>query len=296
MVRRLREPEEPVSVVLDTDTFNEIDDQFALAYAVLAKNIDLHAVYAAPFHNINSSGPEDGMRKSYDEILRILGMLDDLGVPVPETVLEGSRKYLPGADIPVDSPAADDIIRRGMSGDYEPLYVAAIGAPTNVASALLKEPRLRDRIVIVWLGGQPLYWHTAREFNLQQDLHASRILFDSGAPLFQIPCTNAAEHLRTTVWELEHHMKGRNSLGDYLCRIFGEHAEKNGRLSKVIWDIAVIAWFENSSWIPSHFEASPILTESITWSRDPSRHPVRIAHGVDRDAVFRDLFRYITGI
>ena len=296
LVRRLREPEGAVSVVLDTDTYNEIDDQFALAYGVLAKNINLDAVYAAPFHNTRSDGPDDGMRKSYDEILRILGMLDNLGVLVPETVLEGSKRYLPEEELPEDSPAAEDMIERGMSGRYEPLYVAAIGAPTNVASALLMEPRLRERIVIVWLGGQPPYWHTAEEFNLRQDLHASRVLFDSGVPLLQIPCANAAEHLRTTVWELEHYLKGKNPLGDYLCRIFGDHAERGGLLSKVIWDIAVIAWFENASWIPSHFEASPILTDSITWSRDPSRHPVRIAHGVDRDAVFRDLFRYITGI
>ncbi len=54
-----------IDVVLDTDTYNEVDDQFALIYAVLSNEINLIAIYATPFHNERSSGPEDGMLKSY---------------------------------------------------------------------------------------------------------------------------------------------------------------------------------------------------------------------------------------
>jgi len=39
-------------VVLDTDTYNEVDDQFALAHLLLAPElVRLEAVYAAPFFN-----------------------------------------------------------------------------------------------------------------------------------------------------------------------------------------------------------------------------------------------------
>jgi len=63
--------------VLDTDTYNEIDDQFALVQAMLSPDrIALEAIYAAPFHNKRSSGPGDGMDKSYDEILRLLDRMD----------------------------------------------------------------------------------------------------------------------------------------------------------------------------------------------------------------------------
>lgn len=48
--------------VLDTDTYNEIDDQFALVQAVLSpQRIKLEAIYAAPFFNNRSSGPGEGM-------------------------------------------------------------------------------------------------------------------------------------------------------------------------------------------------------------------------------------------
>lgn len=64
-LQRLNRPEGPVDVVLDTDTYNEIDDQYALAYLIKSEEkLHLKAVYAAPFHNEKSSGPEDGMEKA----------------------------------------------------------------------------------------------------------------------------------------------------------------------------------------------------------------------------------------
>ena len=295
LVKRLEPPKGEVTVVLDTDTYNEIDDQFALAYAVLAPDIRLEAVYAAPFHNRRSEGPEDGMRRSYREILNILDMLGGSSVMMPETVLEGSRRFIEPDQEPIPSPAAEDLVSRALSGAADPLYVAAIGAPTNVASALLMEPRIREHIVVVWLGGQPPYWRTAEEFNLKQDIASSRILFDSGVPLVLIPCCNVAEHLRTTVYELEHFLKGRNSLCDYLVRITAEHIAAASSLSKVIWDISAVAWLRNPDWISSHLAPGPVLTRDLTWSFDPHRHPIRLTDGVNRDAVFRDLFGLLTG-
>ena len=61
-LKQLEPPTGTIRMVLDTDTFNEVDDQFALAYTVLSKEkLKLEAVYAAPFHNSRSKGPGDGM-------------------------------------------------------------------------------------------------------------------------------------------------------------------------------------------------------------------------------------------
>ena len=76
-ITRLVPPEEKVRMVLDTDTYNEIDDQFAVVYALLSGGkMNVEALYAAPFSNSKSDGPGDGMEKSYDEILRLLERLD----------------------------------------------------------------------------------------------------------------------------------------------------------------------------------------------------------------------------
>ena len=45
-LKQLELPEGKVRIVLDTDTYNEVDDQFALSYAYLSKEkIQLDAVY-----------------------------------------------------------------------------------------------------------------------------------------------------------------------------------------------------------------------------------------------------------
>ena len=64
-VKMLRCPAEAADMVLDTDAYNEIDDQFAIAYALSAGKLSVKALYAAPFLKQKSSGPAEGMQKSY---------------------------------------------------------------------------------------------------------------------------------------------------------------------------------------------------------------------------------------
>ena len=76
-LERLQPPKGKVKMVIDTDTYNEIDDQFALVYALLSpEQLSVEALYAAPFFNRRASSPGDGMEKSYDEILRLLERLE----------------------------------------------------------------------------------------------------------------------------------------------------------------------------------------------------------------------------
>lgn len=288
-IQRLAPPTGRVSLVLDTDTANEIDDQFAVAYALLASDrLDVEALYAAPFSIAGSVGPEEGMERSYEEIVRVL---DRMGRSPEGFVLKGSRGYLPAADEPVRSPAAEDLVQRALAPREGPLYVLAIGAITNVASALLLAPEMIERVVVVWLGGQPHSWHTAIEFNLYQDMHAARVVLDSGVPFMHIPCKNVSEHLTTTRAELEAHIAGRNPLCDYLYGIFCDHSDDHFAWAKVLWDISAVAWLLDASWVPSVLTHSPLLTEMGTWSHDRSRHLIREAVHCNRNAIFRDLFR-----
>ncbi|MEM9753241.1 MAG: nucleoside hydrolase [Planctomycetota bacterium] len=299
----------PVDAVLDTDTYNEIDDQFALAYMLLSpERIRLQAVYAAPFHNPRSAGPGDGMAKSYDEILRVFERMErDDGEAMAR---RGSEAWMDDAG-PVKSPAADDLIDRAMARDPQgpPLYVVAIGAPTNVSSALSSTPEIAERIVVVWLGGQPrLHPHT-QEFNLIQDRTASSVLLDCGVPLVRVPCVNVAEKLRTTVPELSHHLAANNGLCDFLVERFTEYEKYEtqsdtwksrqfpGRplaYAKEIWDVAPVAWLIDPAWCPSVTVSSPRLTATADgtpfWSLDAGRPLIRECRDVHRDVVFGDLF------
>lgn len=292
--QRLEAPKSKVQAVLDTDTYNEIDDQFAVAYALRSSDrMAIEAVYAAPYLNDRSTSAGDGMRKSYDEILRILARLKQTD---KNFAYRGSDVFMPSASKPVESPAAKDLIGKAMQQRNAPLYVITIGAPTNVSSALLMEPEIKDRIVVVWLGGQPFDWHTASEFNLKQDIHASRILYDSGVALVNIPATNVSEHLRTTVPEMERFLKGKSPIADYLYSEFVKYTQQHSpasafAYSKVIWDISAVAWLIEPKWVPSRVVASPGLTDDLKYQKRTGKHPVRVAIHADRDRIFNDLFR-----
>ena len=285
----LEPPTGPVHMVLDTDTYNEIDDQFALAYALLSpERITVDAIYAAPYHNDRSEGPADGMEKSYDEILRLL---ERLHRPSDGFVFKGSTSWMTSPTTPIASAVVDDLIVRARQQSDGPLYVGAIGAITNIASAILTAPDILEKIVVVWLGGQPANWHHTREFNLSQDLHASRVLFDSGVALVRVPCINVAEHIKTTQVELDRFMRGRSPLGDYLYDTYSGYFDDHYAISKEIWDLGPVAWLVNPGWTDSVLLPSPILTMENTWSHDPHRHLGRELIGVRRDPIFADLFR-----
>lgn len=285
---RLEPPRQKVRMVLDTDTYNEIDDQFAVVYSLLSPDrLQVDAIYAAPFANDITSDPAEGMEMSYAEILRLLGRL---GVSADGFVYRGSTGYLPDWEHPLQSEAALDLVQKAMTSQDGPLYVVAIGAITNVASAILIEPEIISRIVVVWLGGQPLYWPSAWHFNLGQDLHASRLVFECGVPIVHVPCDGVTSHLTTSVAEMAQHVLGQGAIGDYLFAIFRDYVERHGVLSKEIWDISTLAYLINPDWVPSEVVHSPILTEQMTWSFDHTRHFIRQATAVRRDSIFRDLF------
>ena len=289
-ISRLEPPTGKVQMVLDTDTYNEVDDQFAVVQALLSpEKLDVLALYAAPFFNDRSTGPADGMEKSYQEILRLLERLD---VPSEGFVFRGSDRYLPDWDHPVESDAARDLIAKAMTRGVadDPLYVVAIGAITNVASAILLEPEIIRRIVVVWLGGNAFHWPNTKEFNLWQDPQAARVIFDSGVPVVQLPCMGVVSHLHTTVAEIERYVAGQGAIGDYLAETVKSYHADHFAWSKVIWDIAAISYLLDESWTPSHLVHSPIVTDQGTWSFDDSRHFIRSVYHVHRDPIFRDVF------
>jgi inosine-uridine nucleoside N-ribohydrolase len=176
------------------------------------------------------------------------------------------------------------------SSSDNPLYVVPIGCITNIASAILIEPKIIEKIVVVWLGGNSLYWPHQWEFNLQQDVLAAQVVFNSGVPFVTLPCQNVVSHLHTTIPELKHYLEGKNDLSDYLYKIVLEYSGGQEAWSKVIWDVSAIAWLINPAWVATDLVHSPILTDQKTFSVDHSRHFIRMATSLNRDAIFRDLF------
>ncbi|MBR4235022.1 MAG: nucleoside hydrolase [Clostridia bacterium] len=300
VLSRLQPVSGRVDAVLDTDTYNEIDDQFALSLMLACpERINLVGIYAAPFLNPRSASPEDGMLKSYAEILKLL---DISGHGDMKTLAyQGSRSYLPDERTPVDSPAARQLVRAALAHTPEnPLYVVAIGAITNVASALLMRPEIAGSTVIVWLGGHALHWPDTREFNMAQDVAAARVVLKSGAAVVMLPCFGCVSEFRISEPELKFWFKGKNSLADYLADGAIEEANSYapGRpWSRVIWDVCAAAYLINDDdrFMNSRIIKMPLPGYDFKYSETEfAPVPVRYVWYIHRDRLMEELIKRIT--
>ena len=331
-----------IHLIIDSDAKNSVDDQFAIAWAARSKErFSLDAVYAAPFSfecyrqfdekRLASqglfkparipAGPAVGMQQSYEEIKKLFELM---GEPWEGKVFRGSETYLPAYGVPVESAAAENLIRRVKSSN-DTTYIAAIGAATNIASAILMDPSIMDKIAVVWLGGNALGYGQGIEFNLIQDVYAAQTLFDSGVPLVWIPCLNVASLLSVSGPELLERLAGTTRIGDYLAKtvlntfqdplreitfmdldrgssLLGNCDEDESYLkkfpthsmawSKVVWDIAAIAFLKNPNWTPSMRIPSPVLRRDFKWEASPDRrHHIRAVTHCYRNTILGDLFQ-----
>lgn len=329
---KLTVPPEKIRLVIDSDAKNEIDDQFAISWALRSpERFSVEAVYAVPFshtvfqHNIGNldydiiERPEVGMEQSYAEIKKLYRLL---GLNPEGKVFRGAERYLPATGEPVDSEAVRDLIARAMCSE-ETLYVAAIGAATNIASALMIEPQLKEKIVVIWLGGQPLYFNHGYEFNLGQDIRAAQYLFACGVPLIWVPCMNVASLLSFSDDEARCKLNGKSAIGTYLTDIilgqfsdldkarnrakyhrclqlrgredrdeeyFAQFPSNHVAWSRTVWDVATIACLKNPGWTQSTLIPSPILRDDCTWDTTQSHgHAIRVVNYCQRDLIFGDL-------
>lgn len=299
ILKRLEKPKGKVDVILDTDAYNEIDDQFALAYIIKSEEkLNLKAVYAAPFFNHHSESAEDGMERSYHEIFHVYDLMNE--TRFHDVTFRGAKTFLKSETEPVRSPAVDDLIERAMQYTEEnPLYVIGIAAATNIASALLIKPEIKDKIVILWLGGLSYDWHDNKSFNSGQDVAAARILMDSGVPLVQFPGKGVIDHFTTSGPEMEFWLKGKNKFCDYMIDKT-EHEAKicyGGQVwSRAIWDVVPVAWLLEGEFMLDRVEHSPIMQYNHYYSFDRRRHFIKYVYSVNRDNLMRDLFTKMASI
>ena len=240
-------------LILDTDAYNEIDDQFAIAYALLADDIDVLALNAAPFTNERSTGPADGMEQSYQELLRIHKCIDpknERGIPC----YRGSTEYMKNIITPVKSDAAENIVRLVKEAD-DIVYIAVIGCFTNVASALLLDPSIMDKAVIVMIGTQTFDRVSANDFNLKQDRISARIIFECGIPVVILPVEGSTDYVKISNAEMTYYLKDQaGEIGNFLCNNIYEDNEPPiresdgycGSVRRGLVDVAAIAFLRGT--------------------------------------------------
>ena len=237
------------------------------------------------------------------EIFNVLKLLnrEDLS----PNVFKGSEIYIKDEQTPTVSDAANDLVKRAMNYSPEnPLYVVTIGAITTVASALLLKPEIAPNIVIVWLGGHSYNHIDTAEFNMVQDIAAARVVFKSSAPFIQLPCVGVVSHFHFSIIELEHYMRGKNKLCDFLIDRVIEHKKECEELygkgplvfSKIIWDVVAVAWLlnDNDRFMIGHLTPAPLPEYDKVYSFNPHNRIINTIYYINHSALASDLIKKLT--
>ncbi len=307
-LKNLQVPAKGFDVILDTDAYNEIDDQFAISYLLAHKNeCNIIGFTAAPFLNGRSKSPAEGMEKSYLEIKKLLTIAKETSFL--DKVYRGSPQFMQDEKTPVMTEAATFIAETAKKYSPEkPLYVVAIGAITNVASALLLAPEAAENMVILWLGGHVHDFYDTTEFNMVQDIAASRVVMASAAPFVQFPCYGVVSELRASKADLEYWLRGKNALCDYLIDAAIAEADgyaKGKPWTRVIWDVAPVCWLFDSEkrFFGADVQGKLVPCERVMkvklsgydgkYEKEPIDKWMNYVYFVNRDNIICDLFNQL---
>jgi inosine-uridine nucleoside N-ribohydrolase len=226
-------------------------------------------------------------------------------------VLKGAVPPLSDRKSPNDSPGVQAIIKEAMRDDTtQPLFVVCGASLTEIASAWLLEPRIADRLTLVWIGGHehdelasPPPGGTDLEYNLNIDPIAAQVVFnDSNLKVWQF----ARNMYRTVIAsraELYTRMRPHGPLGLHLYDRLGSVSSmiadagfSTGEVyilgdSPLVLATALQSIFEpdtSSSW--HVIKPRPRILESGLYQENPQGTPMRVFTQIDNRVLLEDLY------
>lgn len=280
-------------VIMDCDAYNDIDDQYAIALALGSDKIDVLSVNATLFDNYRCNGYEDGMERSYNEIVKILKLLNCEHIPAYKGCTRPFNED-DAEDAWIDSPAVQNIIKTAREAD-ELIYVIATGAATNVVSALKADRSIRDKICVMWLGANAYeYDGGAAEFNVGQDFIACRYLLNCGVNLVHVPCM-APEGCgsQTLIADQDNikAIKGDNERAKFFREDLPELSYPGEKIwFHHLWDVAVPGILHAPELYDLKIVMPPRMRGDYVWSFEPDRHNVIYMYKLDYKEVMKEFY------
>ncbi len=273
-------------VIINTDAKNEADDQYAIVHAILTPSFELHGLIAAHFGTVKSATSLQDSRREIDLLLDLMDLAGRVRVE------DGAAGALADERTARDSAGARLIIAEAMQDDPRPLHVAFLGPLTDMASALLLEPKIAERNVrVVWIGGGP--WPVGgREYNLSNDIDAANVVMRSGIEVWQIP-QPIYRQMPVSYAELMTRVYDQGRIGKYLV---DQLIEWNNRMvpyaieHRSLGDspaIGVIMYPECgfSSWRPA-----PEFNREMNYLHTGRHKPIKVYESIDCRFIHEDFF------
>ena len=281
--------------ICHTDAKNEADDQFTIAHVLMTDKLDVRGIIGAHFNICMDRYPQGTTAK--ESVKEINLLLDLMHLSGQYGVYEGAGLPLADEKTPRESEGARFIIEEAMREDDRPLFIGMQGSLTDLASAILLEPRICQRMTAIWIGGGA-YPQGGEEFNLMQDVAAANVLFASDMEVWQVPKTSYKQ-FTTTLAELQLKVRPYGKIGSYL---FKQMVDLNTKLASVqhwphgeswsLGDEGVISVLLEELEQDDIYEIidRPLFAEDMTYLPGAGKGKVRVYHHMNARLDLEDLF------
>jgi purine nucleosidase len=286
VVPKIPPKNERMRILIVSDATNEIDDVWAISLALLyPERFSIEGFVGSNYdHTHNGVGPKS-IALSVQEIHTILA----------KAGLKGKYPVYPGSHpmqyefAPSGSEGVDFIIKKAMAGSPDkPLWIVGLGSATDLASAYLKEPAIKDRVVMFWHARTEQTWpHRAHNYNVKGDMHAARMMFHAPFPLVLF---DTGTHLSAgTLEETEKYVKPYGELGEYLYnyRLRSDYYRSSTKGYFDLGDIAVLIDPEIGKWEETR---CPTVTTYMDYNFYKSNGMLLRCYNIDRDKTFKLLY------
>jgi inosine-uridine nucleoside N-ribohydrolase len=275
-------------VIINTDAKNEADDQYAIVHALLTPFFDIRGMISAHF---GTRRTETSEQESYDEIMLLLKLMrwENKGVRVEH----GAPHGLPDVTTPTPSDGARLIIEEALKEDERPLFVLFYGPLTDMAAALLMEPRIdTPHVKVVWIGGSE--WPVGGpEFNLSNDIHAANVVMASNVEVWQLPNT-VYRRMGVSYAELFERVYPHKELGRYLVEQVIKFNNTHNRPGPIehrsLGDSPAVGVVMNEYCGGWQWRPAPQFAETMHYEHTGQFRPIRVYDSIDPRFILEDFF------
>lgn len=281
-------------VVMVCDTMNEIDDQFAIAYALGSPKLEVLAVISS--HNTLVHG-HDSVNLYRDEAQRVLDLCHRSDIPC----LQGSPRPMEGMGEIIPSAGLNFMVNLAEQGVM--FSILGTGPATDLAAFRLGYPELSKNIPIIWAGSFPdkETWQKYKygELNARADIASWRVLYKQNENLVLLPgwpgVVKVAVENRIFLPELRSKNKAILNFLAEILENWGHGRIKmdmdSSRPTKVLWDIVNVAYLTVPEAVKINLLPIPEIDAagSMYWDRPIGKIPVCI--DVDAEAIMMDFWR-----
>jgi inosine-uridine nucleoside N-ribohydrolase len=232
-----------IPVILSTDVGNEIDDQWAIVYTLLSDEFEVLGVMSA-------HAPTMAPAAAHTSYLILKDIIEErLAMTVHPPILEGASFPLKDTVTPQVSQAATFLVEMSKSFSSENrLNVMTIGAATDIASAILIDPSIANRIRVLQMGFND--WPSGGDFfNILNDIKAAQVIFSSDVPIVVGSAKVCRDNLGLGFEQAKQMVSQRGPIGGWLWDEYSAwyyrfvKPPRKDDFSKpwIIWDTVVVA-------------------------------------------------------